>query len=112
MRPPRVSDNPTEGHPPERPPNFKLTEDQIKRRTYKRVLELLQSDEKIPPGQLLAFAAKIGFQWEPTQEKPQIQRMNIFAILNGLPEERQEQILDEFGKELTKARKELNRGKP
>lgn len=108
-----MSDNPTEGLPIEKPqiPDFSLVENRIRRKAYRRVMELLDSDEKIPPGQLLSFVAKIGFTREPDKsDRPNIQRQNIFAILTGLPPERQREILDGFGRELETARKELESG--
>lgn len=108
-----MSDNPTEGLPIEKPqmPDFSLVENRIRRKAYRRVIELLDSDEKIPAGQLMAFVAKIGFTREPDKtDRPSIQRQNIFAILTGLPEARQREILDGFGQELDKARKELGSG--
>ena len=60
----------------------------------------------------MAFVAKVGFRVEQEKgpERPQVQTNNIFAVLGGLPPERQEQILMGFEKQIQKARKELPRG--
>jgi len=111
-----MSDNHTSGRLPEKP---LLDTDRdlyrlIRKKAFERALQLLEDpNAKIPAGQLLSFAAKLAGIDKPDQEnKPQIKNQNIFAILPGLPEERQKQILDGFEKELSKARKELNRGEP
>lgn len=89
--------------------------EQIRHHSFRRALKMLKDPKvDIPPGQLLAFVSKVGddFGGKEVSDKPQIKQQNIFAILPGLPPERQEQILSQFEKELTKARKELTSGGP
>lgn len=60
----------------------------------------------------MAFVAKVGFQPEVVKtDTPAIKTQNIFAILGGLPEERQQEILAGFQRQIDTARKELPSGK-
>lgn len=93
--------------------DFTKKEDEAYDLALKRFLKLLKDPKsEIPPGQLMSFLGKVGYRVE--QEKPehnQIKQQNIFAILPGLPPERQEQILAGFEREIQKARKELPSGR-
>lgn len=96
-------------------PDFSAKENELRKVANARLLKLLEDpDAEVPAGQLMAFVAKVGFRVEPEKvEKQAIQTQNIFAILGGLPPERQDQIIDGFQKQLDnarKARKELPSG--
>ena len=92
--------------------DFSREENRLRKVANSRLLKLLEDpDAEVPAGQLMAFVSKVGFRVEAEKnDQPQIRQQNIFAILPGLPPERQEQILAGFEKEIQKARKELPRG--
>ena len=93
-------------------PDFSQEENRLRTLANERLRKLLEDpDAEVPAGQLMAFVSKIGFRVEVEKnEQPKIQNQNIFAILPGLPPERQEQILAGFEKQIKQARKELPRG--
>lgn len=88
-------------------PDFSSQENQLRKIANKRLLELLKDpDADVPPGQLMAFVAKVGFRVEPEKvETTAIKQQNILAILPGLPEDRRGQIADELEKQARAARK-------
>ena len=93
-------------------PDFAEQENKLRKIANKRLLRLLEDENaEVPPGQLMAFVAKVGFQVQAEKpERTQIENQNIFAILPGLPEERREQILSSFERQIRQARKELPSG--
>ena len=96
-------------------PDFSQEENRLRKIANKRLLKLLEDENaEVPAGQLMAFVAKVGFQVQAEKpEQTKIENQNIFAILPGLPEDRQEQILSSFEsqiKQARKARKELPSG--
>lgn len=86
----------------------------IRRAGFERALKMLKNPKiQIPPGQLLAFVAKVGSDFGDADpaDRPKINRQtNILAILPGLPPERAKQILSQFEKELSMARLALGEG--
>lgn len=86
----------------------------IRRAAFAKALKILKDPKaEIPPGQLLAFVAKVGgdFSGEDAADRPKINRQtNILAILPGLPPERAKQIVQQFQKELDMATKALGEG--
>ena len=105
-------ENPGQESEPSSKPDFSKEENRLRKLANARLYKLLKDpNAEVPAGQLMAFVSKIGFRVEPEKnDQPKIQNQNIFAILPGLPPERQEQILAGFEREIQKARKELPSG--
>jgi hypothetical protein len=89
------------------PLDFSKAENQLRKVANSRLLKLLKDpDADVPPGQLMAFVAKVGFQVQADKpEQTTIKQQNILAILPGLPEDRREQIAGELEKQARAARK-------
>ena len=94
-------------------PDGKQLEDEIRWVANERLLKTLRDPSaEVPIGGLMAFVSKIGFEPDhtPTEGPAKIGTQNLFAVLPGLPVERQEQILSTFEAQIQKARKELPSG--
>jgi pyruvate/2-oxoglutarate dehydrogenase complex dihydrolipoamide acyltransferase (E2) component len=88
-------------------------EEEIQWVASERLLKILKDpDAEVPVGGLMTFVAKVGFQTEApaADATTKIGTQNVLAILPGLPQERQLEILDGMQSQITQARKELPRG--